>query len=210
MSQPASEPVTRRQAAFDVLFWLAIAVVWLAIGPLRLPIRYVMIGIGLAILGFAWVIRRRGTESWQDFGLSRTNLAAAGRATLLFTLLCAAGILAIGWYRGVPLWRREFLILFPLYPIYGLAQQLIVQGIFHRRLLLLTGSRPVSVFFTGLMFGVLHVRNPALFALCAFAGLSFAILFQRYRNLWPLGVSHGVLAALTYALVFDKNPLNTL
>jgi hypothetical protein len=203
-------PVTRRQAATDVAFCLSLALAYLVLTGLHLPIRYVIATLALGLIAYVIVLWRRGQDTWADLGLTKKNLGAACLATLGFTGICAAGILVVGYARGVPLWRNEFLILFPLYPLYGLAQQLFTQGVFHRKLYVLTQSSTLSVVMTALTFGVIHYRNPLLAGLCTLGGFGWAVIYRRYHNLWPLGASHGVLGALTYALIFDKNPLSTL
>ena len=42
------------------------------------------------------------------------------------------------------------------------------------------------------------------------AGLFWSWLFARTPNVWALGLSHGILAALAYPLVLGNNPLTRL
>jgi hypothetical protein len=51
------------------------------------------------------------------------------------------------------------------------------------------------------------LRNEALVALTAVAGTGWSILHLRWPNVLALGLSHGVLAALTYPLLLEGDPL---
>ena len=46
-----------------------------------------------------------------------------------------------------------------------------------------------------------------LVALTAVAGTGWSILHLRWPNVIVLGISHGILAALTYPLLLDGDPL---
>ena len=58
---------------------------------------------------------------------------------------------------------------------------------------------------TALGFAAVHVPDWPLCAATAVLGLAVACLFFRHRNLWPLGVAHGVLGALFYRWVLHRD-----
>lgn len=207
---PLRAAVSRKEAGAEVAFWLGVAAAYVVGSKVDVPVRYVIVVLGLALAGYLAFIWRRGRERLRDFGLRKDHLGAASVATGVLTLAVAAGFVAYAWAREVPIWRPEFAVLLPLYPLYGLAQQLAVQGIFHRRLLVLTESRALSAGLTAVAFGLLHTGNPMIFGLTTAGGLGWALLYQRYGNVWPLGLSHGVLASLAYPLVIGTNPLTQL
>lgn len=183
---------------------------YVAASRAQIPVRYVMIALALGLIGYALSVWWRGRETLRDFGLRTDNLRAASAAVGAFTAAAGAAIAAIGWLRGAELWRPELAITLPLYPLYGVAQQLVVQGIFHRRLLVLSRSRAVSAALTAAAFGLLHTGNPVLFALTTAGGAAWAILYQRHPNVWALGFSHGLLGALAYPYLLGVDPLSRL
>jgi membrane protease YdiL (CAAX protease family) len=208
--EDGSPAVTRAQAAAELTFWLCIATGYVVSSLLQVPVRFVVLVLGAAIAGYGVCIWKRGRERLRHFGLGRGQLRGAAIAVGLFTGICAAAFVGIALARGVPVWRPELALLLPLYCIYGLAQQLVVQGVFHRRVLALTRSPAAAVAVTGAAFGLLHSANPPLFFLTLGGGTVWALLYQRYPNLWPFGVSHGVLASLAYLLLLDQSPLARL
>jgi hypothetical protein len=79
------------------------------------------------------------------------------------------------------------------------------------RPLALTGaSRPWLVALGGVGFGIVHIQHPALAAATGVLGALYVALFQRWRNVWPLGVCHGWLGSLFYPWVLDINPLSDM
>lgn len=110
-----------------------------------------------------------------------------------------------------PLVPRYLWLSMLLYPVWGLVQQWLVQALFVDNL------RKIADLGTGWLvligavaFGILHVEHPALWAATTAMGGVYVALFQRYRNLWPLGVLHGWLGSLFYPWVLNRNPMADL
>lgn len=198
--------ISRRQALAELACFLCGGGAFVASVLLDVPRRYAIIGLVVALVGFVVWTRTRGIEQLADFGLRRDNIRVSAREVFPFTIVAAVLIVSFAWLRGVSFDRPELWILVPLYPLYGIAQQWVVQGVLHRRLRVLT-SRGIAIALTGAGFGLLHVANPPLWGLTTCAGLAWAWLFARAPNVLTLGVSHGVLAALVYPLVIETNPL---
>jgi hypothetical protein len=76
--------------------------------------------------------------------------------------------------------------------VWAVMQQFILQGYFLLRLLrLLPGKAPV-VAAAG-MFALAHLPNPILTPITFLWGVAACLLFLRYRNIYTLGVAHGIL-----------------
>lgn len=202
--------VTRGQALRDVLFVLALCIAYVVLESLAVPKRWTFAGAGAALAAFGVVCVRRGAESWRDLGLRTDNLVPALGAAGLFTALAAAGIVAFAVLRNVPLWRSDMALLLPLYPVWGIVQQTIFQGVLHRRLHVVLRSAPLEVAVTSAAFALVHWGAVPLVALTLAAGVCWSLLFRRRPNTWALGLSHGVLAALAYPLVLGDAPLGRI
>jgi membrane protease YdiL (CAAX protease family) len=94
-----------------------------------------------------------------------------------------------------------------LYPLWGIVQQAIFQGILHRRLARLFRSPAFAVSITALLFALVHLGNARLVPLALGAGLLWSLFFRRWPNLWALGLSHGILAVLAYTFLLQDRPL---
>ncbi len=66
------------------------------------------------------------------------------------------------------------------------------------------------MFITAVAFSLVHAGSLRLVALTLISGWVWSWIYQRGANLWVLGLSHGVLAALAYPLLLGDNPLGRL
>lgn len=199
--------LTKRQALFDLALTLLLAAMYVLAENLSLPKRWILPALALVVAGFAILVSRRGNEALSDLGFSKCHLRQSALETTLFTLAASASILTYAVLTGSRVWMSSMALLLPIYPLYGLVQQGIFQGIVHRRLRLLLGKPWLCILLTSLAFALVHVGNSALVALTFVAGLFWSWIYARHPNLWPLGISHGFLAALTYPMVLGDNPL---
>jgi membrane protease YdiL (CAAX protease family) len=111
---------------------------------------------------------------------------------------------------GNSLNRPELLLLLLLYPLWGVVQQFVFQGILHRAVLHCVDCRNVALFVTTVLFAAVHVPDWRIVGLTLVAGFGWSWFFQRCPNLWVLGVSHGVLGGLTYPLLLGRNTLEQI
>ncbi len=127
-------------------------------------------------------------------------------APLLAVSVAAGAVVAL--IRGKPLWADWLWLSLLLYPLWGVVQQWLVQALVVDNVRALLGwSLPACMALGGLGFGIIHLEHPLLVAATGVLGAVYVALFQRYRNLWPLGVCHGWLGSLFYPWVLDRNPL---
>ena len=157
--------------------------------------------------GIQRVRRDRGVLS--EWGLGRSNLVSAFRVTSIFALVAVTSMAAVGVWRGTLTIHWHLLVIFLVYPLWGIIQQTLVQALVARNL---AGSpAPFSspwfiVPFCAVLFGLVHLSDPALVAATALLGLVFTPIYLKWRNLWPLGLYHGWLGALFYAWVLGRDP----
>jgi membrane protease YdiL (CAAX protease family) len=85
------------------------------------------------------------------------------------------------------------------YLIWALEQEFILQSFFYLNLEELAGNRLRSAMIATVLFASAHIPNPVLVAATLAAGICFTQLFRRYRNIYALGIAHGLLG-LTLAL----------
>ena len=200
--------ITRREAGLDTAVVLLLCGVYVLVHTAGLLVRWIIPAVLVSFLLYALAVLRRRGDTWRDLGVRSDNLFEAGWRVGVWTLLGAALILAWAWWVGSG-WRPELLVLLPLYPLWGILQQLIFQGILLRRLLVLVENRWVALIFTAILFGFVHLGNLQLVLLTALGGGVWSWFFQRWPNVLVLGASHGILAALAYPLLLSKNPLET-
>jgi hypothetical protein len=79
------------------------------------------------------------------------------------------------------------------YMIWALAQQFIMQDFFLLRLLRLLPTRTSAVIVAASLFAIAHIPNPLLMVVTLVWGIAACALFLRYRDLYSLGLAHGIL-----------------
>jgi hypothetical protein len=137
--------------------------------------------------------------------LSRRSLRQLGLGTSGFVksliaipiaLVAASIIVLIGWkaetLRGLfgarpPLWHSSG------YAIWALIQQFILNSFFYLNLEELLGDHERALWGAAALFCFAHIPNPVLMAGTLLAALFLVSMFQRYRNIYPLGVAHAIV-----------------
>ena len=199
--------ITSRQGVADLTFLVTCGAAYVVASNSGVGVWALIAGVAVLFAVYAIVVLSPRGETWRDYGMRTDNMRPAARVVGVWTATGAALILGWGLVNGETFFRGELLVMLPLYPVWGVVQQLIFQGVVHRRLLLLVNHRGLAVLLTALAFALVHVGSWPLVGLTFAAGLAWSRLFQIYPNVWVLGLSHGVLAALVYPLVLGDNPL---
>jgi CAAX prenyl protease-like protein len=132
--------------------------------------------------------------------LRELGLGTAGFAKSLIAipvaLAAAAMIVIIGWHAGTlrglfgarpPLWHSSG------YAIWALMQQFILNSFFYQNLEELLGDGKRALWGAAALFCFAHIPNPVLMAGTLAAALFFVTVFQRFRNIYPLGLAHAML-----------------
>lgn len=112
---------------------------------------------------------------------------------------------AWGYRAGTLRGNSNMLILVALYPLYGLVQQWLVQGVVARQL---AARLPawVAVLATATVFGALHLPDALAVIATFILGLALVPIYLRWHNLWALGFVHGWLAIPMYFWVAGVDP----
>jgi hypothetical protein len=144
-----------------------------------------------------------------EWGFSAAHLGPSFAAT---AAVAACVIAALAWTasrRGSLPVHWHMLPLLLLYPLWGLFQQLLVQGLVVRPLALGIApvvSRGTAVLLSAALFGAVHLPDTPLAAATAVMGLVFTPLYLRWGNLWPLGLFHGWLGMAFYFWYLGRDP----
>jgi membrane protease YdiL (CAAX protease family) len=145
-------------------------------------------------------------ESARDVGFRWDNFVSAVKLLLLPTLAAIVIVILVSRNlspRDPGRWR------FLLVPLWALFQQYALQGYINRRAQIIFGTGWASASVVGLLFAVIHLPNPVLFALTLAGGTIWAFIYQRTPNLFALALSHAAVS-VTVALLFPPEWINSL
>ncbi|MGE5109857.1 MAG: CPBP family intramembrane glutamate endopeptidase [Acidobacteriaceae bacterium] len=79
------------------------------------------------------------------------------------------------------------------YMIWAVLQQFVLQDFFLLRLLRLLPSPSAAIVTAAMLFSIAHIPNPLLTIATLAWGTAACFLFLKYRNLYVLGIAHGIL-----------------
>jgi membrane protease YdiL (CAAX protease family) len=100
-----------------------------------------------------------------------------------------------------PTWQS--LLLLVGYGAWCACQQYLAQSFFNNRVMLIIRNRHLSSALVGIMFSATHIPNLILMIATLIAGVVFAEVFARYRNIWPLALAQAVGGLLLAAVAPD-------
>lgn len=164
--------------------------------------------IPCTLLWIGYVVRRLVTERSlaAQWGLRLDNLPSAAPPILG---AFAAGVLALtAWHLAVGggAMSREAWIIFLIYPVWSFLQQFVLQALIASNLEKLGLARAAIVPVAALLFGVAHLPDWPLAALCAVAGVAWTAIYLRARHLPLLALTHAWLGALAFYWVLQRDP----
>jgi membrane protease YdiL (CAAX protease family) len=168
--------------------------VWLVEG--RLPREAVLVPGTLVVLLAVWHNLLHG-----DWGFSRRALRPGLGYALAITAPLTLVIVSAGTAIGTLHDRRDFLGSLAALVIWGGAQQWVCTTVVLREAQRAT-SRRHGIVIAAMLFGGVHLPNPFLTAVTIGAGLVWYWLYDRYPNVIPLALSHG-LGTLAILYAFD-------
>ncbi len=193
----SASPRARRRALLE--FALAYALIMLVIWTPR-PIQKhlwwvaaaaVVISAGLSFKGF------------KAMGFQTQNLLKSLWITGVALLLAAVAIIVamqlhtLHLPAGGPV---AFVKTYWAYAIWACVQQLLLQGFFLPRFLMLAKTERTAAFLAAGLFALAHLPNPILTPVTLIWGITACFIFLRYRNLYPLALAHaifGITIAIT-------------
>ena len=161
-------------------------------------------GIGLTVYLFWRAATVKGIlRSW---GMRRDNFWQALGVQLVFGVLAAACLTLLGLANGTVPLPRTFWIVCVSYPLFGIAQQFVLQNLITRNLATFVRRRVLLAFASALLFALSHIPRMSLTILALIAGFFLTFIYQRHPNLWAVGIVHGILAGLAFYVVLQQDP----
>jgi hypothetical protein len=148
-------------------------------------------------LAFAWIVATSWArrDGWTALGLGRKGLLQSLWVVGVALLLSTSAIF-IAWrthtlhnlHGSTPVLLHGW-----GYIVWSVMQQFLLQSYFLLRLLRLLPGKAASILAATGIFALAHLPNPILTPITLVWGAISCILFLRYRNIYTLGLAHGIM-----------------
>jgi hypothetical protein len=152
---------------------------------------------GLYWLAFAWIVATTwaAREGWTALGLGRKGLLPSLWVVAVAVVLSWLAIfIATKTHRLHRLHGPDPLLVHGWrYVIWSIMQEFLLQAYFLSRLLRLLPGKVMPVIVAAGIFALAHLPNPVLTPMTFVWGIIACVLFLRYRNIYTLGVAHGIM-----------------
>jgi hypothetical protein len=159
-------------------------------------------------LAVAWIVATTliHRPTWKGLGLG-----VAGVARSLWIVGVAGTLAGLALYTAY--WMHT---LHPLhgptplishvwgYLVWAVMQQFLLQIYFLLRLRRLLPGEVLPVLAAAGLFSIAHLPNPVLAPITLVWGIVACVLFLRYRNIYALGIAHGILGICVAVIVPDS------
>lgn len=183
--------------------------VW-AIVPMRLNHRWLELVPGILALTLMLNSHRLRGETLRELGFTTQYFGRALLLLFLPMLIGGATLIGIGYWAGSLNFNSRFWASVAFLPWWGLLQQYVLQAFIYRRLRFIFVSEQaeaaeraqrtrIAILTAGALFALVHAPNLTLVAVTLVAGVVWSWVYERAPNLFALGLSHGVMSALTIA-----------
>ena len=180
---------------------IAFLLIMLYIWRLRYIAPWAWIGI-VVFLILTHVLRGERAES---LGFRRSNFATCAEllapAVLLLAMLLIATGLLFQTIRKMSL--EQVLLLLVGYCIWGMFQQYLLNGYLANRLAALSAERRVPL-IAATAFSAAHLPNWFLMTVTFVLGYYSTHLYIKHRNVYVLGIAHGIIGSLLFVVVPDS------
>jgi membrane protease YdiL (CAAX protease family) len=90
------------------------------------------------------------------------------------------------------------------YLIWSVMQEFLLQIYFLLRLMRLLPGKVAPVLAAAGFFSLAHLPNPVLTPITLLWGIAACLVFLRYRNIYALGIAHGILGLCVAVIVPDS------
>ena len=144
-----------------------------------------------AVIALALIIAL-SFQSTRALGIQLKNLSRS-LWIAISALVIAGVIILIAAHEHTLHNTSHFIARYWGYALWAFIQQILLQDVFLRRLLILLPSPRFAALAAALLFASAHLPNPILTPITLLWGFISCLLFLRYRNIIPLAIAHATL-----------------
>ncbi len=165
---------------------------------------------GICIFWGAYILYRYSTnrEVLKHWGFTRGNFKTSLAILLPLVVLSILASLIYAYLNGSLLFTWHIAPIICLYPIWGIIQQYLMLGLITNNLISLlktSVNRYVLVLLISILFGLVHYTSYFLMFFTFAMEAVFMLVYFKWRNLWAIGIAHGLIASFLLHFVLMRD-----
>jgi len=144
----------------------------------------------------------------RSWGLQKENFGKSLRVLLPFLIISVFLTIIFGKINHIPIINLNIIPVLVLYPLWGIIQQFMVVCILVQNLQNLPGfslRMNRAILLPSILFSLIHYPHFTLMAFTFIMEIIFITVFQRWRNLWSLGIAHGWIASFVLYYFLNRD-----
>jgi hypothetical protein len=159
-------------------------------------------------IGYVYKRYQSDNTILKSWGFQLKNFRSSFFFLLPFFVLSCTGIILYGLYNHTDILNWHVIPVLLLYPVWGLFQQFIMVGLIAGNLKELRNIKFKNyqiILLTSFLFSLVHYPSVFLMIFTFFMELVFIFTYLKWRNLWSLGLYHGVIATFLLFYVLERD-----
>ncbi|MFI5143836.1 MAG: type II CAAX prenyl endopeptidase Rce1 family protein [Thermoanaerobaculales bacterium] len=199
----------RQRAAFEIALVAVPGV--LNVATFGVPHAKTVLVLASLVVWLAYAAARvradRGVLRAWGFGWDALRAAATPLVAVTAALTALALVYGVAVGHVPP--PHGFWVVLALYPIWGVAQQFLLNPILARNFEQFVPAG-AALAAAALGYSLSHAPDWPMVALTLPAGVLWVWLYRRFPSLWAIGIAHGVIGTCAYYLVLGRDPFSKL
>jgi len=166
--------------------------------------------VGACLFWFIYVFvnYKKNCNLLKDWGFQKKNFRQSFLFLLPVLIVSITLIVIYGLINNTVVLSWNIIIIFLLYPVFGLFQQFMMVGLIAGNLISIEKIRFKKyqvIILTAIIFSLIHYTSIFLMIFTFFLELIFTIVYLKWRNLWTLGLYHGWIATFLLFYVLERD-----
>jgi hypothetical protein len=165
-------------------------------------------GVCLFWLGYVIFRYRKDHSILKFWGFTRENLAKSLYALSPFLVTIVVFTWLYGMYSGTRILNIHIIPVLLLYPAWGIIQQFMLVCIIARNLqnmAYFSAHKLQVIILVSLFFSMVHYPYVSLMGFTLVMEIFFLFVYNRWRNLWAIGLVHGWAATFLLYYVLHRD-----
>jgi len=159
-------------------------------------------------LWYVYYRYKRDKTILKYWGFKKSDFYESWKILLPFFILSSTLAVLYARNNGIPVFQLKIIPVLVLYPVWGLIQQFIFLCIIAlnlKQLRFFSANKYTLFLVVSFLFSLIHYPDYFLMGITFVMELVFLLSFWKWRNIWAIGIAHGLIATFLLYYVFGRD-----